>query len=48
MGSHADTSQAMTFKVIDLVAQGGYDWDLGRCGFFRAGTTELGESMNKG
>jgi hypothetical protein len=48
MGSNADTGQAVTFKVIDSVGQGGYDWELGRCGFFIPGTTELGESANEG
>jgi hypothetical protein len=48
MGGHTDTCQALIFKVIDSVAQGGYDWELDRCGFFRPGTTELGESANEG
>jgi hypothetical protein len=48
MGGLTDTSQALIFKVIDSVAQGGYDWELDRCGFFRPGTTELGESANEG
>jgi hypothetical protein len=48
MGGHTDTGQATTFKVIDSVALGGYDWELDRCGFFRPGTTELGESSNEG
>jgi hypothetical protein len=48
MGGHADTGQALIFKVIDSVAQGDYNWELGRCGFFRPGTTELGESTNEG
>jgi hypothetical protein len=48
MGSNADTGQATTFKVVDSVGQGGYDWELDRCGFFRPGTTELGESANEG
>jgi hypothetical protein len=48
IGGHADTGQALIFKVVDSVAQGGYDWELDRCGFFRLGTTELGESANKG
>jgi hypothetical protein len=48
MGSHADTSQALIFKVVDSVAQGGYDWELSGCGFFGPGITELGESANKG
>jgi hypothetical protein len=48
MGSHVDTGQVMPFKVINSVAQGGYDWELDRCGFFRPGTTELRESANEG
>jgi hypothetical protein len=48
MGSNADADQAVSFKVIDLVGQGGYNWELDRCGFFRPGTTILGESTNKG
>jgi hypothetical protein len=48
MGGHTDTSQALIFKVIDLVAQSGYYWDLGRCGFFGPGTTELRKSANEG
>jgi hypothetical protein len=48
MGGHADTGQALIFKVIDLVAQGGYDWELDRCGFFRPGTTKLEELANEG
>jgi hypothetical protein len=38
----------LIFKVVDSVAQGGYDWELGRCEFFRPGTTELRESTNDG
>jgi hypothetical protein len=48
MGGHTDTGQALIFKVVDSIAQGGYDWEFDRCGFFRSGTTELGESANKG
>jgi hypothetical protein len=48
MGGHADTGQALIFKVVDSVAQGGYDWELDRCGFFRPGTTKLKESTNNG
>jgi hypothetical protein len=48
MGGHADIGQALIFKVVDLVAQGGYNWELGRCGFFGPGTTELRESANEG
>jgi hypothetical protein len=48
MGDHADTGQALIFRVVDLVAQGGYNWELSRCGFFRPGTTELGEKANEG
>jgi hypothetical protein len=48
MGGRADTGQALIFNVVDLVAQGGYDWELDRCGFFGPGTTELRESTNKG
>jgi hypothetical protein len=48
MGGHTDISQALIFKVIDSVAQGGYDWKLDRCGFFGPGTTELRESANEG
>jgi hypothetical protein len=44
MGGHADTSQALIFKVVDSIAQGGYDWELDSCGFFELGTTELRES----
>jgi hypothetical protein len=47
-GGHTDTGQAWIFKVVDSVAQGGYDWELGRCGFFRPGTPELVESANEG
>jgi hypothetical protein len=47
MGGHADTGQALIFKVVDSVAQGGYNWELGRCGFFELGTTELMELANK-
>jgi hypothetical protein len=38
----------LIFKVVDMVAQGGYDWDLGTCGFFGPGTTELQKSANEG
>jgi hypothetical protein len=48
MGGHTDTGQALIFKVVDSIAQGGYDWELDRCEFFRSGTTELGESANEG
>jgi hypothetical protein len=48
IGGHADTSQALIFKDVDTVAQGGNDWDLGRCGFFGLGTTELRNSANEG
>jgi hypothetical protein len=48
MGGHADTGQALIFKVIVSVAQGGYDWELHRCGFFGLGTTELRKSSNEG
>jgi hypothetical protein len=48
MGSHIDTGQALIFKVVDSVAQGSYDWELGRCGFFGPGTTKLRESANEG
>jgi hypothetical protein len=48
MGGHVDTGQAPIFKVIDLVAQHDYDWELGRHGFFRPGATKLGESTNEG
>jgi hypothetical protein len=48
MGGHADTGQALIFKVVDSVAQGSYHWELGRCEFFRPGTTELRESANEG
>jgi hypothetical protein len=48
MGGHVDTDQALIFKVIDLVAQGGYDWELDSCGFFRPSTTEIRESSNEG
>jgi hypothetical protein len=47
IGGHADTSQALIFKDVDTVAQGGNDWDLGRCGFFGLGTTELRNSANE-
>jgi hypothetical protein len=39
---------SLDFKVVDSVAQGGYDWELGRCGFFRSETTKLMESANEG
>jgi hypothetical protein len=39
---------SLDFKVIASVAQGGYDWELSSCGFFRPGTTELKESGNEG
>jgi hypothetical protein len=48
MGGHADTGQALIFKVIVSLAQGGYDWELHRCGFFGLGTTELRKSSNEG
>jgi hypothetical protein len=48
MGDHADTCQALIFKVVDSVAQGGYDWKLDWHGFFGSGTTELGVSANEG
>jgi hypothetical protein len=48
MGGHTDTDQALIFKVADLVAQGGYNWELDRCGFFRLGTTKHRESANEG
>jgi hypothetical protein len=48
MDSNIDTSQAATSKVIDSVGQGGYNWELGRHGFFRPGTTVLRESANEG
>jgi hypothetical protein len=48
MGGHADTGQALIFKVIDSVAKGSYDWEFIRCGFFVPGTTELRESTNEG
>jgi hypothetical protein len=48
MGVHADTDQALIFKVVDSVAQGGYDWELGSCGFFGPCTTKLRESANEG
>jgi hypothetical protein len=48
MHGHADTDQALIFKVVDSVHQDDYDWELGRCGFFRPGTTELRESANEG
>jgi hypothetical protein len=47
MGGHPDTGQALIFKVVDTIAHGDYDWELDRCGFFRLGTTELGESANE-
>jgi hypothetical protein len=47
MGGYAYTGQALIFKVVNSVAQGGYDWELGRCGFFGPGTTELRESSNE-
>jgi hypothetical protein len=48
IGGHADTGQALIFKVVGTVAQGGYDWDLDRCGFFDPRTTELRKSANEG
>jgi hypothetical protein len=48
MGSHTNTGQVTTFKVIDSVGQGGYDWELDRYGFFRLGTTVLEDSANEG
>jgi hypothetical protein len=48
MSGHVDSGQALTFKVVDLVAQGDYDWELGRSGFFGPGTTELRKSANDG
>jgi hypothetical protein len=48
MGGCADTGQALIFKVTDSVAKGDYNWELNRCGFFRSGTTKLGESANEG
>jgi hypothetical protein len=48
MGGHADTDHTLIFKVVDSVAQGSYDWELDKCGFFRPGTTELRESANEG
>jgi hypothetical protein len=48
MGSNADADQATSFKVVDLVGHGGYNWELDRRGFFRSGTTILGESANEG
>jgi hypothetical protein len=48
MGGHADTSQALIFMVIDSVPQGGYDWEVNRCGLFRPGPTVLGKSANEG
>jgi hypothetical protein len=48
MGGHTDTGQALTFKVVDSVAQDGYDWELGRCGFFRPGIIELMKLANEG
>jgi hypothetical protein len=47
LGGHADTGQALIFKVVDSVAQGSYDWELGRYEFFRLGTTKLRESANE-
>jgi hypothetical protein len=48
MGGHADTGQALIFKVVDSVAQDGYNLELDRCGFFGPGITELRESANQG
>jgi hypothetical protein len=48
MGDHADTGQALIFKVVDSVGQGGNDWEFGRCGFFGPSTTEHRESANEG
>jgi hypothetical protein len=48
MGSHADTGQTLIFKVVDSIGQGGYDWELGGCGFFGPGTTELREVASEG
>jgi hypothetical protein len=48
IGVHTDIGQDLIFKVIDTVAQGCYDWDLGWCGFFSLGTTELRKSANEG
>jgi hypothetical protein len=48
MRGHVDIGQALIFKVVDSIAQGGYDWKLDRCGFFRPGTTKLRESTNEG
>jgi hypothetical protein len=48
MGGHADTGQALIFKVVDSAAQGDYDWELDSCGFFGPGTTELRELANEG
>jgi hypothetical protein len=48
MGDHVDIGQALIFKVVDSVGQGGYDWELSRCGFFGPGTTEQRESANEG
>jgi hypothetical protein len=43
MGGHADTGQALIFKVVDSVAQSSYDWELSIYGFFITGTTKLRE-----
>jgi hypothetical protein len=48
MGGHVDTGQALIFKIVGSVAQGDYNWELGNCGFFSPGTTELRESTNEG
>jgi hypothetical protein len=48
MSGHTDISQALIFKVVESVAQGGYDWEFDRCGFFGPGTAELRESANEG
>jgi hypothetical protein len=47
MGDHVDTGQAITFKVVYSFSLVSYDWELNRCGFFRPGTTKLGESTNE-
>jgi hypothetical protein len=47
MGGHTNTGQALNFMVIDTIAQGGYDWDFDRCGFFGPGTTELRKSAKE-
>jgi hypothetical protein len=47
MGGHTSIGQAPIFKVVDLVAQRGYDWELSKCGFFRLGSTKLVESANE-